>query len=66
MAPYIDGFTHHWWNDFQGDADSFPDQNQWEIVERAPNRGNDEVQTFIKDTSVVALDGEKLVIKPSE
>jgi hypothetical protein len=34
MARYIDGFTYHWWNDFQGDTDCFPDQNQWEIVEK--------------------------------
>ncbi|KAH6651505.1 concanavalin A-like lectin/glucanase domain-containing protein [Truncatella angustata] len=64
MAPGVEGFTAYWWNDFQGDEGSFPDQTKWEIVERGANGGNDEVQTFIKDESVVILDGEKLVIKP--
>ncbi|RYP93597.1 hypothetical protein DL770_000339 [Monosporascus sp. CRB-9-2] len=64
MAPQVEGFTPFWWNDFQGDEGSFPDQNQWEIMERVANGGNREVQTFIKDQNVVALDGEKLVIKP--
>ncbi|KAI0403165.1 concanavalin A-like lectin/glucanase domain-containing protein [Xylaria palmicola] len=64
MPPTLEGFTPYWWNDFQGDEGSFPDQNKWEIVERGPNDGNREVQTFTQDTNVVALDGEKLVIKP--
>ena len=64
MAPLIPGFTAYWWNDFNADAGEYPDQRQWEIVERGPNEGNKEVQTFTKDKNVVYLDGEKLIIAP--
>ncbi|KAF2653709.1 glycoside hydrolase family 16 protein [Lophiostoma macrostomum CBS 122681] len=65
MPPSHEGFTLLWSSDFQGPPGSLPDAKQWDVVQRGPNWGNKEVQSFVAgDKRVVRVEGQGLVIGP--
>lgn len=46
-----------WFDDFRGNAGTAPSTDKWEIVERGPNHGNQEVQDYVASTSTASVDG---------
>ena len=56
--PNINGFHIVWSDAFLGPAHTLPDSNNnWNIIQAGPNRGNGEVQTYTNSVNNVQLSG---------
>ena len=56
--PNINGFSIVFSDSFQGPAHTLPDSNNnWNIIQSGPNRGNNEVQTYTNSVHNVQLSG---------
>lgn len=64
MAPSEPNYSIVWVDDFNGSAGSLPDESKWNVIQRGPDTGNQEVQTYTRSSANVSLDGTKLRITP--
>ncbi|KAF2175282.1 glycoside hydrolase family 16 protein [Zopfia rhizophila CBS 207.26] len=56
-VPGQPNYTIVWSDDFSGPKGSSPDTSKWDIVNRGPNEGNREVQTYTSSTNSASLSG---------
>ncbi|KAF4449586.1 hypothetical protein F53441_7153 [Fusarium austroafricanum] len=55
--PNYSGYTRVWQQGFEGQANTYPSENTWHIIERKKNFNN-EVQEYVKSHSVLRKSGQ--------
>ncbi|KAF4339893.1 endo-1 3(4)-beta-glucanase [Fusarium beomiforme] len=57
QSPNYSGYTRVWQQTFAGQANTYPDTNIWNIIQRVKNYNN-EIEAYVKSTSVLRQTGQ--------